>query len=181
MGVPAIAERVIKAFNAANAFKTVSLQEAAFVNGKSFTHADFTTGIGTDAIINYLFDPTACTCNQVVAEVPIFNATAGPVTIEYFIGTTVSALGTELFTFNRRSGGEPARARLYVAPTITGDGVRIAGQLLPATDAVQGDTGQTTEIGLPFEVDRNNLLLIRVTNTNGADVAIGRRFDWIES
>ena len=180
MGIPAIAERIIKAFNIANAFKTVSIQEDAFVNGKAFTHADYTQGIATDAIINYLFDPTMCACDQIIAEVPIFNATAGPVLVEYFVGTTVSANGTELVTFNRRSGFPSAKAKLYVAPTISDDGVRIAGQLLPATDAVQGDTGAATEIGLPFEVDKDFRLLIRITNKNGDNVSIGRRFDWIE-
>ena len=164
----------------ANALRILTLQEAAFVDGKAFTHADYTTGIAGSAVINYLFDPRECTCEQVIAEVPFFNATAGPVTIEYYVGTTITAFGTELFVFNRRSGKPNAKAKLYVAPTITDDGVRIAGQLLPATAAVQGDTGASTEAGLPFEVDKTNLLLIRITNTNGEDVAVGRRFDWIE-
>lgn len=164
----------------ANAFKLVTLLENAFIDGKAFTHADYTLGVAASAVINYLFDPTECTCEQLVAEVPIFNATAGPVTIEYFIGGSVSANGTELFVFNRRPAGALAKAKLYVGPTITADGVRIAGQLLPASDAAQGDTGATSEKGVPFEVDKNLLMIIRVTNTNGNDVGIGRRLDWAE-
>ena len=164
----------------AGAIKAVSIGEDSFVNGKAFTHADYTLGVAEDAIINYLVDPTNCTCDHIVAENPIFSATAGPVTIEYFVGTTVSALGTELVTFNRRPTGTQAQLKLYVAPTITGDGVRIAGQLVTATEAVQGDTGATTSAGLPFEVDKRFMMLIRVTNTNGADNAIGRSINWIE-
>lgn len=174
-------ERLNEVKSIANAFKTVSIGEDSFVNGKAFTHADYTLGVGDSEIINYIFDPRACTCENVVAENPIFNATAGPVTIEYFVGTTVSDLGTELLTFNRRSGGSSAHAKLYVAPTISDDGVRIAGQLINATTAVQGDTGAATTVGLPFEVDKRFLMLIRVTNTNGADIAIGRSLNWIES
>ena len=181
MSIARITEFLQRSFSPAGAIKSLSVQEDAFINGKAFTHADYTQGIATDAIINYLFDPTACTCDQVIAEVPIFNATAGPVLIEYFVGTTVSANGTELITFNRRSGFPAAKGKIYVAPTITADGVRIAGQLLPATDAVQGDTGASTEAGLPFEVDKAFRLLIRITNKNGDNVSIGRRFDWIEA
>jgi hypothetical protein len=180
MSIAKAVEVLSRSFSRADAIKTVTPGEDAFVNGKSFTHADYTLGVGESEIINYLLDPTGCTCDHVVAENPIFNATAGPVTVEYFVGTTVSANGTELVTFNRRSGGDAAKSKLYVAPTITGDGVRIAGQLVTATSAVQGDTGATTSTGLPFEVDKGLLLLIRVTNTNGADVAIGRTFSWIE-
>lgn len=163
------------------AFKTITVDEAAFVNGNAYTHADYTLGVADSEVINYIFDPRNCTCTNIVAENPIFNATAGPITIEYYIGTTVSALGSELVAFNRRPTMSPPHAKLYVAPTITGDGVRIAGQLVPATEAVQGDTGSTTTSGLPFEVDKTQLMLIRVTNTNGAGVAIGRTFNWVEA
>ena len=88
--------------NQANAFKISTIDESAFIEGKSFTHADYTLGIAESAIINYIFDPRACTCDNVVAENPIFNSTSGPITIEYYVGATVSALGTELVTFNRR-------------------------------------------------------------------------------
>lgn len=164
----------------ANAIKTITIEGEAFVRGRAFTHADYTLDVGTDEVINYLFDPTACTCENLVAEVPIFNASAGPVTIEYYIGTTVSAVGTELLAFNRRSGGVAPKAKLYVAPTITDDGVRFTGQVVTATEAVQGDTGSISYAGLPFEVDQTQLLLIRVTNTNGNGVAMGRLFNWIE-
>jgi len=165
----------------AGAIKTTSIEDDAFVNGKSFTHADYTLEVGESAVIDYLFDPRNVAAEHVVAENPVFNATSGPITIEYYVGTTVSALGTELVTFNRRPGGPPALAKLYVAPTVTGVGIRIAGQLVTATEAVQGDTGSTTSSGLPFEVDQTHLMLIRVTNTNGAGVAIGRTFNWIET
>ena len=170
-----------KVKNIANAFKIVTIQEDAFVNGNAFTHSDYDLSVGAAAIINYLFDPTACTCDQVIAEVPIFNATAGPISIEFYSGVTVSANGTELISFNRRSGGSSAESKLYAGPTITDDGTRFSGLLLTATDAVQGDTGAVTIQGLPFEVNKSAKILIRITNTNGAGVGIGRRFDWIES
>lgn len=181
MSIAKIADLISKAFNDAGSFKILSLQEDAFVKGQAFTHSDYTESVATSEVINYLFDPTNCDCSQVVAEVPIFNSTAGPVTIDYYVGGTVSANGTELFVFNRRSGSSEAKAKLYVSPTITSDGVKIAGQILTATAAVQGDTGATTEAGLPFEVDKTKLLIIRVTNNNGDGVGIGRRFDWIEA
>lgn len=179
MSIQRLTEILQLSFNALG-IRTLSIQESAFINGQSFTHSDYTLAVAGAAVINYLFDPTACTCDQVIAETPIFNSTAGPVTIEFFTGTTVSANGSELLVFNRRSGGDAAEAKLYVGPTITGDGTRFAAQILTATDAVQGDTGAVTIQGLPFEVDKTALILIRLTNTNGiAD--IGRRFDWVES
>ena len=168
-----------KVFNAVG-LRTMSIQESAFINGESFTHSDYTLGVLGSNVTDYLFDATACTCDQVIAESPIFNATSGPVTIEFYAGVTVSANGTELPSFNRRSGGDVAEAKLYIGPTVTDVGLRFAGLLLTATDAVQGDTGGVTIQGLPFEVDKAALILIRVTNTNGV-ADIGRLFDWIES
>lgn len=160
--------------------KTLSIQENAFIQGNSFTHSDYEVSVDAAEVINYLFDPTACTCDQIIAEVPIFNATAGPITIEFYTGVVVSANGSELISFNRRPGESAAEAKLYVAPTITNDGTRFSGLLLTATDAVQGDTGSVTIQGLPFEVTKTTKILIRVTNTNGAGVGLGRRFDWVE-
>jgi hypothetical protein len=159
---------------------TISIQESAFINGRAFTHSDYTLGVLADNVTNYLFDPTACTCDQIVAEVPIFNATSGPVTIEFFAGTIVSANGTELDSFNRRSGGDIPEAKLYIGPTITFDGARFSGIILTATEAAQGDTGAVTVSGLPFEVSKSIKILIRVTNANGVN-NIGRRFDWVEA
>lgn len=175
-----VLERLNDNTNQSNSFKMVSLQEDAFINGKAFTHADYSLLVADSNVTNYLFDATACTCDQVIAETPIFNGTAGPVTVEYFVGTTVSANGTELVVFNRRAtSANVAKAKLYIGPTITDDGTRFAGQLLAATDAVQGDSGSTTFLGLPFEVLKTSNILIRVTNVNGEN-NIGRRFDWIE-
>jgi hypothetical protein len=164
----------------ADAFRTVSLQEDAFVAGKAFTHSDYTLGVATSAVIDYLFDPTACSCDQIIAEVPVFNATAGPVTVEFYSAPTTTANGTELISFNRRSGGASAEAKLYVGPTISDVGTRFSGLLLPATAATQGNTGDQTIQGLPFEVNKAAKVLIRVTNKNGDGVDIGRRFDWVE-
>lgn len=181
MSEPRITQILENTTDASNTITTKSLQERAFVEGKAFTHADYTLAVGAAAVINYLFDPTAVTSDQVIAEVPRFNATAGPITIEYFVGTTVSANGTELDVFNRRaSSATVPEAKLYVGPTITADGTRFSGVLLAASEAVQGDTGAITDVGLPFEVNKAALILIRITNTNGAGIGIGRRLDWVE-
>lgn len=169
------------ATDASNSITTKTIQERAFVQGLAFTHSDYTLNVASANVTNYLFDPRACTCSQIIAEVPKFNASAGPITIEFYSNPTVSENGTELPAFNRRGTATATpEAKLYIGPTITDDGTRFSGLLLPATDATQGDTGAATEEGLPFEVDSTKLLLIRVTNTNGAGVAIGRRFDWVE-
>lgn len=161
--------------------KTLTLQESAFVSGKAFTHSDYTLNVLTGNITYYLFDPTACTCNQIVAEVPLFNASAGPITIEFFSDPTTTANGAELPTFNRRATSSiVAEAKLYIGPTITDNGTRFSGLLLAATAAAQGNTGESTVEGLPFEVDLTKKILIKVTNTNGDGVDIGRRFDWVE-
>jgi hypothetical protein len=178
MGRDRTTEILQSSFNSIG-IRTMSIQESAFISGQAFTHSDYTLDVLTTVVTDYLFDPTACTCDQVIAETPIFNATAGPVTIEFFAGTTVSANGTELDVFNRRAAGGAAEAKLYVGPTITLVGTRFAGQILTATDAVQGDTGAVTIPGLPFEVDKTTLILVRVTNINGTS-SIGRRFDWVE-
>lgn len=158
---------------------TVSIKESAFINGKAFTHSDYALGVLAANITNYLFDPTACTCERLIVDVPIFNATSGPITVEFFGGTIVSANGTELESFNRRSGGDVAEAKLYINPTITNDGSRFSGIILTATESNQGDTGAVTIQGLPFEVNKATKILIRVTNIDGVN-NIGRRFDWIE-
>ena len=172
-------EILIKIKSVANAFRVVTLQEDAFVNGNSFTHSDYDLAVADSAVIDFLFDPTACSCNQIVVEVPIFNATGGPVTIEFYIGPTVTDNGAELISFNRRSGGDSAEAKLYKGPTMSDLGTRFSGLFLPATAAVQGNTGDQTIQGLPFEVNKATKVLIRLTNTNGI-VDIGRLVDWVE-
>jgi len=161
--------------------KMLSLQESAFILGNAYTHSDYDLDIADSAVIDFLFDPTACTCDQLVAEVPLFNATGGPVTIEFFSAPTVTLNGTELVSFNRRAVPKVAEAKLYKGPTLSDPGTRFSGLLLPATAAAQGNTGDQTIQGLPFEVDLAIKVLIRVTNLNGAGVDIGRRFDWVES
>jgi hypothetical protein len=174
---------VLKIGSQAVGMKMLTIAEANFINGNAYTVADYFIDQAAAAVTDFLFDPTACTGKQVVSEVPIFNASAGPYKIEFYTGTTVSATGTELPSFNRRStSSNVALAKLYVGPAIVDLGIRFSGLLLPATEVGGGGggTGSVTFESLPFEVDCAQKILIRVTNLDGLGADFGYKFDWSE-
>ena len=63
----------------------LSLQERLFIEGRTYTASDYNLNVGAGAVLDFIFDPTACPgsgVSQIVSEVPRINATAGPVTVE---------------------------------------------------------------------------------------------------
>ena len=179
-----VTNTVVNAGSIAGGFKGVTLQEEQFILGNSYTVADYDLDVGTDAEIDFLFDPTGCSSDtQVIAEVPVFNASAGPVTIAFYLNPVVTDTGSELTAYNRRTTSTNTNsAKLYKAPTLSDDGTRFTGLLCPATSTGAGQsTGNVTLGGLPFEVDCSLKLLIRVKNLNGAGSDIGYKYDWTEA
>jgi hypothetical protein len=168
-----------------NAVNITSLQDNFFASGQSFTLShDYT--FTTSETKNFLVDPTGYVPpeggqDRVVANVPSFAASAGPLKVEFFVGTTVSANGTQQTTFNRdATSSNVAQTCIYLAPTITDDGTGFSELLIPATAGGPVNVGSNSPIDLPFAMDSTLKLLMRVTNENGADTRVGIRFTFFE-
>lgn len=163
------------------ALRTTNVQEDAFVNGQAFSYEDYLS-YNTDEVKDFLFDPTAFIGTNIVIVPPLFAATAGPVLIDYYVGTTASDNGTLLGISNRRgTSTNENQAILRLNPTISNVGTRFTGRLVPATgvNPVQGIGGASSS-ALPFEVDYSFKYLIRVTNTDGAGVYVQTDLTWLE-
>lgn len=161
-------------------FKMVTQEEAAFYNGQAYVFADYTTGLAASGVLDFLFDPTACTCDKLVISLPQFNATAGPVTVELYSFVTVTANGTEQVTFNRAAVPTVAEAKIYLGPTIDSLGDRIAGYLVPGTSGFLSSSAGEAPGMFEFELSPLFKVLVRATNLDATAIDIGYQVTWAE-
>ena len=164
--------------------KTLSTNDALFVVGDSYTYSDYNLNVLAAGTIELLIDTSSVGTDvlNIIFETPFVNASGGPVTVEFFAGTTTSANGTELIVNNRRvSTGKTPESKLYLSPTITSDGTRFAGLLVPSTTGANSANSATTGSCLPFEIMKGTNYLMRITNTNGSAIQIGYSIDFSEN
>jgi hypothetical protein len=180
MGLPAIVERALKAFTTTNAFRATTIQEDLFVQGLSFTSSQIVVS-PDQGQIDILVDPTVCACDQIVFAPLSFTADEGPITVEIYTGTTVSANGTELPAFNRRATSTNTTGmKLYSGPTVTDAGTKFSELLIPVSAVGPQITGSPTATGLPFEIDKGVLYMARIINNNGANANVQYSATWFE-
>jgi hypothetical protein len=162
--------------------KVSGVQEDFFAQGKAFSLSqDYTFGAADTS--DFLVDPTGYTgpIGRIVANVPGFAASAGPLKVEFFSDATVSANGTQQTVFNRDATSENTpQTCIYISPTVTSPGVSFSSILIPATAGGPVNVGTNTPVDLPFAMDTTKKLLMRVTNENGADTRVGIRFTFFE-
>lgn len=167
---------------AAGQLVTGSIQENLFIQGRSFSYEDWLV-YGADETKTFVFDPTACTCDQIVFQPFAFSAQSGPVEIEIFAPVTADDDGDVLGASNRRA-----------TSPITPDGIlrlnpsnialpadRFAGDLVPASGtAPANSSGAENTQGLPFEIIPSIKYALTVKNTDGAGVRILFKTTWFE-
>ena len=68
---------------AAGQIVTGTIQENLFILGLSFSWEDYLTYAAAEEKI-FVFDPTACTCAQLIFNPLVFSANAGPITIDVY-------------------------------------------------------------------------------------------------
>ena len=160
--------------------KISTIQDELFVAGKSFSYEDYLT-FGTDEVKNIIFDSSAFTGINLIFNPITFAAPAGPITIEFYTGTTSDEDGTVLQSSNRREGQPPAQSVIRVGDTNISLGTRFSGDLVPATGTGIGNTNPgSNQPGLPFEIDASVNHAIVITNTDGADVLVQIKMTWFE-
>jgi hypothetical protein len=148
-----------------------------------FAH-DYT--FASSEVKDLLLDPTGYTPPPqtepgLAMLVPDISASAGPLLIELFSGTVVSANGVEQVSTPQdyRAAG-PAAMKIYLGPTITTLGTARGELLVPATSIGLNQRGQTLESDEPLTLDISQKYLIRLTNENGAGTRVGLKFAWAE-
>lgn len=163
------------------ALLTTTIQEDLFIQGKSFSYEDYHL-FSQDEEKFFIFNPLNCTCDQIVVSPVIFSATSGPVLIDYFFGMTSQEDGELLGSSNRRATSENInQATVRLNPTISDNGTRISGDLIPSTGvAAPNFSGAESPTGLPFEITLTNKWGVKITNTDGDDVYIGIKITWFE-
>lgn len=180
MGLPALVGIIIKMFTAANALRISTIQEDLFIQGKSFTSRQIVVAPNAGQI-DILIDARVCTCNQIVFAPLSFIADEGPITVELYVGVTISALGTLKTIFNRRSTSPTKnRLKIYSGPTVSDVGIKFSELLIPASSAAIFINGSQSGPGLPFEINKELLYMARIINNNGADANVEYNATWFE-
>lgn len=174
-----LADRV---FTATDSNRVTTIQEDLFVQGKSFSSRNIvvspTAGAG---YIDVLIDGRACNCSQIIFAPLSFVADEGPITITLHAGVVVSALGTELSSFNRRATSTMATGlKVYSGPTVTDAGTIFSSILVPASSAAIFTQGAQSSAGLPFEINKDVLYMARIANNNGTDANVEYNATWFE-
>lgn len=143
--------------------------QEAIDRGCLFTMSDYFT-FGADETKRFLLDPTVCTCRKVSIKELIFSATVGPMKIEFFANTQAADNGTAYSLFNRNiKSANIAKTVLRLNPTVTANGIRIAGRCVTAT-------GANPITGIPaidpekkeLKLNKSMKYMLAVHNTNGA-------------
>ena len=160
---------------------TTTIQENLFIQGYSFSYEDHLS-YGADEVKTFVFDPTACSCFQLVVNPFVFAANAGPVRIKIYAGTTANSDGTILQASNRRATSIiTPEAILRLNPTGVTLGTEFAGDLVPATGTGVGNiSGGANTGGLPFEIDKALKYALTITNDDGAATFIQMKMTWFE-
>ena len=175
----------VSAFSgAAGQIISSDIQENLFILGLSYSWEDYLTYSASEEKI-FVFDPTACTCAQLVFNPLVFSANAGPITIDIY--TSVSwtpGTGTLAVASNRRetSPNTPeAILRYGSAATLGFSGTKFAGDLIPANGAAAPNAaGNSNPEGLPFEIDISIIKAVGLTNTDGNGILVSHKFNWFE-
>jgi hypothetical protein len=163
---------------------TGPIREELFIRGESFSWEDWLT-YGTDEAKIIVFDPRNCSsCQQIVIDPLLFNASSGPVTVDIYTNVTYDiGTGTTLVASNRREtlqSEKPPEAILKLNPTGF-TGTKFAGDLIPSSGpAPLVGAGNQNLDGAAFEIDKTIVKAIGLTNRNGDGVYVGHKLTWYE-
>ena len=98
-------------------------------------------------------------------------------TIQFYLGTTYSAIGTEITSFNRNgNSGNVATTKVYHTPTITDVGTLIG-------TIQQGDgkkAGGSDRLSNEFMLKQGAVYLVRITNATASNNLISVKLNWYE-
>lgn len=113
----------------------------------------------------------------------LFTFGAGDLDIETFEGTTTSADGTAVNSFNRnRNSTNTPNIVLTHTPTITDDGTKIHDRLVPPTGAGVGNQEGVVSpnLGEEWILKPSTKYLVRVTNNSGGAIKVTMEILWYE-
>lgn len=171
-----------KTLTSAEAQRVSSIQEDLFIQGKSFSSRHIVVSpTEAPSYIDLVIDARDCDCSQIVFAPLRFVADEGPIVVELRVGCTVSALGTELGTFNRRAtSSNVSHLKVYHTPTVTGAGTVFSEILVPSSALGVNIRGAQSAAGLPFEINKELLYIARIKNNNGTNANVEYNATWFE-
>lgn len=181
-GIKGTAPGISSFVGAAGQIVTGSIQEDLFIRGRSFSYEDWLV-YAADEIKTFVFDPIACTCDQIVFQPFAFSAQSGPIEIGIFAPVTADDDGTLLGASNRRATSPiiPEGILRLNPSNIVKPADRFAGDLVPASGtAPANSSGAENTQGLPFEIIPSIKYALTVKNTDGAGVRIQFKTTWFE-
>lgn len=156
---------------------TISTPHLRIHEGKGFVAGHFILALADDANLDILIQVGASQSMHTILDV----AAGGDATVTIYEGTTFSAAGTALTSFNKlRSSVTPSAATITHTPTIT-----VIGTPLP-TKLVAGGMGGNAGGGSDGGFDRELIFtagtdyLIRTTNIAGQAKPVSSVLEWYE-
>lgn len=175
-----IYEHFKKLTNPQVAFTVSQLQETLFIKKLAFSFEDYFI-MGADEELYIVVNPTNLKGSSVFLNPIVAYSTAGPITMDFYLGTKASNDGTLLESSNRRINGKAAKLILRQNPTITDIGSRISGDLVPSTGTAPAtSSGAANVTALPFEISKKYKLTVKFVNKNGANVYLQIKETWFE-
>lgn len=142
--------------------------------GKCFSVAQrITVEAATNTFI--LFDISNCHSKEITVYTPVFEATTGPLEIDYYSGTNYTG-GTPMLVNNRASYGESNQCALTIGATGTNKGTKFTEGFVSAGHK----SGAASQGGLEFIPPQDTKLLVEINNTNGTDATVFINFVWFE-
>lgn len=162
------------------------LKEQAFTQSERFTFDAAEVKWFTIDPRNYTPGATQ-TVGSIILRLPAFSADAGPIFVDFYVNPTLGAAvqsALAMPSFNRAAASaitaQLELRTLDVAPTVS-LGTPLSQLLVPSTATGSGQqTGNTVNESLPFAIDLTSVILMVVTNTDGAGTSVNIRNGWFE-
>lgn len=178
----------------AGAIRHMTLDEYFFFRSMVFSYEDYMT-FAAGETKKIIVDPTGFEPlgAGVLTRIPFQpiggSATSGPIRIQFYTGPTGSS-PTSLLGASNRDATHSAKPvpdtvlELYEGTelaNVTNDGIRFAGDLIPATGTAPATASNSVNIrGLPFAISNLSKYMITLTNDDGNGVLVNIKLSWSE-
>ena len=175
-------------FSGAQALRTISVIEDLFFKSMVMSFEDYFT-LGASETLTVVVDPTDFEplgegiLTRIPFEPLIAVATAGPIRIQFYVGTDYTPeTGTVLGSSNRDGTSNiTPDVKLIQNPDGLALGTRFAGDLVPSLGAGVGNAqNANNQQGLPFAISNLTKYAVTFTNDDGAGVLLQTKFTWSE-
>jgi hypothetical protein len=177
------AGKLSKAYFPFGALTTVDINSQKVFQGVSFG-ATKRFSVGSSAVVDIVFDPTAVTSEYLVLLPISFKAFgAGPINIDVYFGGTYGNDGTLIPCYNRDNNSVTmCNSVLRLAPTITTVGTKLPIEFTIFSDGIPATATLGGEVNGDFVtlLRKDGKYLIRLTNTEANAAVAWMGLNWFE-